>query len=45
MQGLRGIYIASQIINAADPETIKDIKPKDLKSYITFDQGKTYIFY
>ena len=37
--GLRGIYIASQIINTADPGTIKNIQPKDLKTFITFDQG------
>ena len=39
IQGLRGIYVASQIINIADPTTISRIEPKNLKSLITFDQG------
>ena len=43
IQGLRGIYVASQIINIADPTTITRIEPANLKSLITFDQGGMWI--
>ena len=39
IDGLRGIYIASQIIDSANPSTLRSIHPKDLRSLITFDQG------
>ena len=43
IKGLRGIYVASQIINIADPTTITRIEPANLKSLITFDQGGMWI--
>jgi hypothetical protein len=43
IQGLRGIYVASQIINIADPTTITRIEPANLKSLISFDQGGMWI--
>ncbi len=38
VQGLRGIYIASQIVNGED-SNLRNIEPANLKSLITFDQG------
>ena len=43
IQGLRGIYVASQIVNTQNPTTINRIEPKDLKSLITFDQGAKWV--
>ena len=40
IQGLRGIYVASQIVNPG--QSLRTIQPKDLRSLITFDQGSIW---
>lgn len=37
VQGLRGVYVASQI--ASESMHHEDVQPQDLRSFITFDQG------
>ena len=40
-QGLRGIYVASQIVNTNEDSRM--IEPKNLQTKISFDQGAVWI--